>query len=117
MDLEKLNEFDKKSNKFLIKFFCAVIVLGIVGKATGFVEDQVTDSWKEYKTNLIAKELAESLRGLELVIDPRGMQKKQIAEMNKEQLMMANYLLRLELEKFHTQMSSIREMSDTTPMF
>lgn len=114
MDLEKAVEIDNKLSKSLIKFFMLLVVCSILGKIAG---DISVEMWKEFKTNLIAHEVADSIRGLQLVVDPRGMQKKQIAEMNKEQLMMANYLLRLELEKFHTQMSSIREMSDTVPMF
>lgn len=115
--IKKVDDFDRKSNKFLIKLFVALIVLGVVGKAVGLVEERATDEWVKYKEKLIASELATKLRDQELVVDPRNLTKKQINAMNKEDLLMANYLLRLELETFHGNMDRIRELSETRPMY
>jgi hypothetical protein len=115
--IKKVDDFDRKSNKFLIKLFVALIILGAVGKAVGLVEDRATDEWTRYKEKLVATEIANKLRDQEIVVDPRNLTKKQINSMNREDLLMANYLLRLELENFHRNMDSIKELSETRPMY
>ena len=114
---KKADDFDRKSNKFLIKLFVALIILGAIGKAVGIVEDKATEEWTSYKQKLVATEIANKLRDQELIIDPKLLTKKQINAMNKEDLMMANYLLRVELENFHETMDSIHRLTEMRPMF